>query len=240
MSGSGLKVNTQKTELVIFHRKDITQGILTIGQTKIKSKRCMNILGISFDSRLTWEDQIEKAIANAMRARQGIGLIRKFFTPEELCKIVTSMAFSRLYYGAEIWLVPSLKENLWRKLYSCSGRLLKTIDAGSTYEQLHKRFKRATPRMFCNYQTSICFYDVIKFGKPLEDYLNICNVVLNNRRNLFFTFTSNSHYRVGKNSIYQRLHAITNRIKKDWIEKSRTEFKIHCKEEFITNPLAIL
>jgi len=37
MSGSGLKVNLKKTEMVIFHRMDTSKGSITVGGNKISS-----------------------------------------------------------------------------------------------------------------------------------------------------------------------------------------------------------
>ncbi len=54
LSGSGLKVNTSKTELIIFHKHDSERGSIYLSQTQIKSRAEKKVLGIVFDSRLEW------------------------------------------------------------------------------------------------------------------------------------------------------------------------------------------
>ena len=49
---SGLKVNESKTELCIFHRRENTNGRLVIDGVLIESKNEINVLGITFDSKL--------------------------------------------------------------------------------------------------------------------------------------------------------------------------------------------
>jgi hypothetical protein len=58
MSGSGLRVNLKKTEMVIFHRMGTSKSSVTVGGTVITSTSEMNVLGIIFDNRLQWDRQI--------------------------------------------------------------------------------------------------------------------------------------------------------------------------------------
>jgi hypothetical protein len=74
LSGSGLKVNASKTELVIFHKHDSARGSIYLNQIQIESKSDMKVLGIIFDSRLEWSSQVEKAIRNARQATQALVL----------------------------------------------------------------------------------------------------------------------------------------------------------------------
>jgi len=127
MSGSGLKVNLQKTELCVFHRHDSGKGQISVNDVIIKSGSCMNVLGIKFDSRLDWSLQVEKSINEARKAAQAIRMIRSHFQSHELLKLVTSYVYSRLYYAAQVWLLPTLKQNLQKRLYSQSGNSLKLI-----------------------------------------------------------------------------------------------------------------
>jgi hypothetical protein len=53
---SGLKVNENKTELVLFYRKDCRRETLRINNTQIMLLDYMNILGVVFDSKLQWHN----------------------------------------------------------------------------------------------------------------------------------------------------------------------------------------
>ena len=114
LSGSGLKVNASKTELVIFHKHDSARGSISLSQTRIDSKAEMKVLGIIFDNRLEWSGQVEKS---ARQATQALGLVRKYFSNGEMSKLITALVYSRLYYAAQVWLLPNLKKRLMDRLY---------------------------------------------------------------------------------------------------------------------------
>ncbi len=93
----------------------------------------MKVLGIVFDSWLEWSAQVEKSIAASRQATQALGLVRKYFTHKEMSKLITALVYSRLYYAAQVWLLPKLKKILMDRLYSQSGRSLKLIDRHSIF-----------------------------------------------------------------------------------------------------------
>jgi len=72
MSGSGLKVNLKKTEMVIFHRMDTSKGSITVGGNVISLTSKINVLGIIFDNQLQWDMQIDKTINDTRRAVQAL------------------------------------------------------------------------------------------------------------------------------------------------------------------------
>ena len=52
LSGSGLKVNATKIELVIFHKYDSARGSIYVSQIQIESKAEMKVLGIVYKPTL--------------------------------------------------------------------------------------------------------------------------------------------------------------------------------------------
>ena len=85
----------KKTELCIFHRNGNTDGSLSIDNSLITSKNEINVLGITFDSKLQWSSQVPRAIRGANNALQAIKLIRKYFTASEILQLLTSNFYSR-------------------------------------------------------------------------------------------------------------------------------------------------
>jgi len=239
MSGSGLKVNMEKTELIVFHRHDTSEGTINFNGTLIKSKNEIKVLGVLFDTRLNWERQVENAITGAGRALQGVKLIRRFFTEEERKTLITSCVFSKLYYGAELWLTCALKERLWKRLYSFSGSALKVINMRKKYKELHKYYSRATPKMFSLYVLSLCYYDLINNNVPELDYNNALLITMNDRRNLKAIFTTNARFKIGRNSLSKRLIGISNKINKSWLSLPKSIFKTFCKNLFIKESLDV-
>jgi hypothetical protein len=131
LKDSGLKVNETKTEICLFHKRDQPPIVITFNGTPITSKQAMNVLGISFDSKLNWQFQIQNAITKSKKALHAIYLIRKHFTKTELLQITTSNYYSILYYNAEIWLTPTLNNNSKRALMSASAAPLKLCTPAS-------------------------------------------------------------------------------------------------------------
>ena len=58
---SGLKVNDSKTELCLFHRKDQPPVSININNSKtiLASKDHIIVLGIIFDGKMQWYNQVQ-------------------------------------------------------------------------------------------------------------------------------------------------------------------------------------
>ena len=69
LKDSGLKINENKTELCLFHRNDHAPITISINGIIVKSKSSINVLGVQFDSKLSWNDQVNKAINKAKITR---------------------------------------------------------------------------------------------------------------------------------------------------------------------------
>ena len=146
---SGLKVNDAKTELCVFHRTDARPIEININDIMLTSKNHINVLGITFDTKLQWHLQVAQTISKSKKALHAIFLIRKYFTSSELLSIITSNYLSILYYNADVWLLPTLSPLLRQKLLSASAAPLKLCtriyDRSMSFETLHSVNNRATP-----------------------------------------------------------------------------------------------
>ena len=60
---SGVKVNGDKTELCLFLRSHQSNSTLNIYPVSIHSKSNMNVLGVSFDTKLNWTNHVLNAIS---------------------------------------------------------------------------------------------------------------------------------------------------------------------------------
>jgi len=185
LTNSGMKVNIAKTKFTVFHKSLNTAGRVRIGMELIGAKQEMNVLGIVFDSRLAWTKQVDKSISRARQSSQALRRIKDYFTNTKKNNLVTSLVFSKMYYGIEIWLLTNLKESHFNRLYLQSGQSLKLINKDWTNRVLHATFSRATPKIFSIYQTCIDYYDLIhsQFQLVLEKD-NLQNVTLIDCRNI--------------------------------------------------------
>ena len=91
MTQSGLKINDEKTDLCIFHRRALETRTIEINETEIKSANQINILGLIFDINLKWEQQYDQAIKAANHNLHVIIIISKYFNAEEKKTLLTSL-----------------------------------------------------------------------------------------------------------------------------------------------------
>ena len=143
---SGLQVNKNKTELCLFNRIDVAPVVIRLGHAVITSKASMNVLGVLFDSKLNWSDQVSSAIMKANKSLNAIKLIRKFFSTPELLQL-TSNFYSVLYYNSEIWNSPYLSYISKHLLMSASGHALRVClhfwVPNASFVDLHKITKKS-------------------------------------------------------------------------------------------------
>ena len=205
----------------------------------MKSKQ-ITVLGVIFDSKLEWSLQVENSVRKARSALQGLRVINKYFTLTERLTLITSFFYSRLYYGSQVWLIPSLKSILKTKLFSASGAALKLLDRDRSFKDLHKKYNRATPTQFQEYTTAVSLYDLIKKEIPEDEWINLQFNIQNDRRNTRLSFQTNNRLKCGLNCLSNRFKSINNEIDKQWIDMSRDVYKTKCKKRLITEKLLLL
>ena len=87
----------------------------------------MKVLGIVFDTDLSWSPQVTSTIQKTNRTLFGLKKIRRFLTAEQAKTVVTSFYFTSLYYGMEVWNHRYLAFGLKQKLKSAHYRALRVI-----------------------------------------------------------------------------------------------------------------
>ena len=237
LKSSGLKVNEEKTELVVFYKRDTEEVSINLNGREIKSKKEIKVLGTIFDSKLEWHANVEKCVKSARKASQGLMLLRHYFTEAEKINLLTSLVYSKLYFAAQVWLIPNLKSCLKQKLYSQSGSSLKIVNCNLSYKELHKKFKRATPAIFGKYLTCINYYDVLTSQAPRIVFNNVQAVTTREERNPSLTFVAINQIKCGLNLLHNRFRSVTGIIRKNWVPLSRQVFKLKCKENVINSML---
>jgi hypothetical protein len=236
MQHSGLAVNLAKTELVFFHRaRKITEEI-TIVNNVVKSQESMRILGVWFDCNLNWCVHVQVLTEKIKRICYGLRKLRKFFT-HEMKQICTAFAFSRFYYGCQIWLLPSLHRSLKQKLLSLSTLILKSSFMLNEWPlsnvDLHALVGRATPEQYCFYSHALAMFNVFKNECPSNIWIRSqFNFVFHPRSNHYFFISSNST-RVGRNSLSNRFDFVSRLLKFDWLSLTKSAMKVKCKRLFL-------
>ena len=238
MKMSGLKINIAKTELCVFHRRNLVQVSIELDGTEIKSKRTMNVLGVLFDSTMKWNDHVIKAINDSNSSLYAIKLIRKFFSPEEVRNLLTSLYYSKLYYGSEIWHLPGLALNLKSKIKLASANACKLCISRDnviwlSHTEIHNQAKRAMPDNMCMYKHALMLYKLLRSDLCDDELMYLNFQIADGRRSTKFKFIKNQNYDVGKNILLNRMHILNDRIEKSLIDLTLTSYKVKCKELFL-------
>ena len=111
--------------MCLFHRSQLKIINVNINNIIVKSTPQINVLGVTFDSKLQWTEQVANSIKKANKALLAISLIAKYFNSNEIKNLLTSNFFSVLYYNSEIWHLPKLAPYLKNLLLSISAKALK-------------------------------------------------------------------------------------------------------------------
>ena len=234
---SGMKVNTEKTELCVFSDKDMRRINVIIDNEMITSSLTIKVLGVLFDSKLNWQQHVDTTIQSCCRSLHAINLIKNFFNQDERLHLVNAFLYSKLYYCSTIWLVPTLKANYFKKLKGVSARALKMVVGDDfslfSYDELHCMFNRATPHQWSRYQHALQLFKVYNFHIPEQIWIELCDRITISERTLLINIRSENKKRIGLNKFINRINETSQRIKVNDLDLSLDSFKVKMKKEFI-------
>jgi len=122
----GMKVNEEKTEIVLFGKKP--QNItLNVKGTAVESKEAIKALGIVIDKGLTWNHHVTALKKRVVKIIGGIRVIRKKLTKREAITVVTAQVFSLLYYACCVWLTPAINKKTLKTVESLHFKTLRLV-----------------------------------------------------------------------------------------------------------------
>ena len=160
-----------------------------------------------------------------------------YFDRMEIKTLLTSLFYSKLYYGSEVWHIPGRSQSQNKKLKLASANAIRACDNSltiySTHTQIHKSADRALPDQMLQYKHAITMYKLFKTCQPETEFINL-NFQLNQNTRLVHTnFFSRQNYEIGNNILLNRLSHLNAKIKKSWMDLSLNTFKIKCKKLFL-------
>jgi hypothetical protein len=122
-----LKLNTDKTEVLAITPRtrpavDIT---ITIGDSVIKSKPCVQDLGVNLDNTLSMESQVSQVCRSASYHLRSIGSSRRYLTTEAAKSLVNGLVTSRLdYCNALLVGLPKTLINKLQRVQNTAARVV--------------------------------------------------------------------------------------------------------------------
>ena len=230
---SGLKVNESKTEICLFYKKDTPPVEIIVNNVSVKSGTTMNVLGVCFDSKLSWAKHVSNTINKANTALHAIRLIKKHFNGDEIIKLLTSNFYSVLFYNSEIWHIPTLKPEIKQMLLSASAKALKlsqrTPDLMESFVNIHKNCKRALPNQIMEFKHSILLHKIFNTHQPSLDWVELnFNQTITSREKFYRTVRTNKT-KIGNNLLSSRLSILNGKILLDDLNMSLDSFKVKYK-----------
>ena len=96
----------------MFYKKDFQCDDISIGEHLIPVNKKMRVLGVIFDSKISWYDHVKNALSKANQVKKGLRLICTYFSADEMIRLTMAYFYSKLYFGAKIWLISPLHNSL--------------------------------------------------------------------------------------------------------------------------------
>jgi len=213
----GMVVNKAKTELVIFNRKDPIEMKLKNGITSIKS---IKALGVTLTYNLCWDEHISNMVSKTSKIISAIRYLRRWITQDAALQVVTSQYFGTCYYASPVWLNDQISHHSWKRLNSQHYRAIraavKDVKRRIPRVMLNIISKRATPRQWADYSIANAAINLINTSNTrIADELR-ANIYINDRLPRRGSFIDKSAYRVGRQSLTNRLQCL-KKIDFDWI-----------------------
>ena len=128
MSNSSLKINEQKTELIIFHSSRSPVSVntpLVVGTDTIMASSTVKILGVTLDATMTLDKHITNTVRSVNMQLRKISTIRRYLSDSAVKTLVQSTVISRLDYCNSLYAgLPKKQINRLQLSHNNAARLI--------------------------------------------------------------------------------------------------------------------
>ena len=139
----GMKLNSTKTKTLLVSRSRTNNPPhppLSVGNTFLAESEFLTILGVTYDSHLTFERHLLNVSANAARK---LGIVRKasyIYKDEEInATCFRSFVLPLLEYCSPVWVSASARDLSLLDRVARGGRFLFSDNTNSSYDLAHRR-----------------------------------------------------------------------------------------------------
>jgi hypothetical protein len=123
----GMVVNSSKTEAIYFSKQADIELIIDVANCQIKVGKTMRVLGVTFDSKLSWESHIDRISLSVKKKIHALRRLSTDLKQPELLNLAHGSIYSILYYAAGTWLNKGLHEKLLCRLKVLSNATLRIV-----------------------------------------------------------------------------------------------------------------
>ena len=146
----------------------------------------------------------------------------------------TAYFYSKLYYGAAVWLHSGIHASLKSKIWQSSSLMLRIVDGNlnrkKSFVHLHKEYNRASAEIWSNYCMAKTMYS--NCNRESLSYISLSTSMNEwvNRRRKCPVFTRNNKLKIIFNSISNRLQKVSQALELIWTNMSKVACKtLHVK-----------
>ena len=169
MSNNALKLNTSKTEFIIFTTKqDAHKGeTLKIGSDTICTSKHIKVLGVTLDQTMSMEQHISNTSRSAYMHIRKINSIRHYLTDYAVKTLVQSNVLSRLDYCNVIY--TGLPQKSIRRLQLTQNAAVHLATRTSYHEHITPAFERLhwlPIKKRCEHKTLMITYKALHNDAP--------------------------------------------------------------------------
>ena len=225
----GMVVNSSKTEAIYFSKHEQNGLEMEVASSKIEVGTTMRVLGVMFDSKLSWENHIVHVCNIVKKKIYALRRISSDLNQAELLNIAHGSIYSVLYYAAGTWLNEGLKEKFVRRLKVLSNSTLQIVFGKRRQEcstlELHSLANMLTPKQMVLYQPACLLQKVLAVKAPGDLYTLAMSQVSYKERTNTTMVTKNWTSKVGLSRFPNNAHETLLLIKGDISKEKTTTFK---------------
>jgi hypothetical protein len=212
----------ETSELCLFNRFGVTPVRIRLGTTTISSKNSMNMLGLVFDCKLNWFEQVNQAaVIRSNKSLNAIRILRRYFTSAELNSLSSSNDSSILFYKSEIGNSSSLNYQC-KQILSASGRALRVslhyLDPNISFFELYRIAERAPPSIMEECKIALQLSKTFNHMQPELDWDQLNWSQTNATRQITFGVIRMNNYKNGLNCLANKFHILKEKIPLDCIQ----------------------
>jgi len=187
LTSVGMIVNSSKTEIIQFMPRtgNMVKTVKVCGESVTVVDK-IKVLGLTFDSKLTWKPHIDNVKKKITMASNGIKLIRRKLEIKQALTVVTAQALSILYYGSVVWLTPGLRKTQLKALesmhYRCLRLVIRDFRRKVSRHIIDKITKRLPPTTWMDYSICSLYINAKMTGQPSGMIMEIESNLYTKRR----------------------------------------------------------
>ena len=140
-----LKINPDKTEIILFYLKEVKDSIIIrgtfVGKDCIRFSREIKNVGVWLDSNLTMEKHINSVVSHCYRLLKNIRRIRNVLSMKQTEMLVHSVITSKLDYCNSLFINIS-KANLF-KLQKVQNAVARVVIKGKKRNSISESDKKS-------------------------------------------------------------------------------------------------